>query len=99
MHELGAVSFHPNHLGFWRCAKVLGRRRRNGAPLVAVHHMAQGVVAFTSPEAAERFGERLDEDGHEGVALATLDSHALFRMTGALVLKGSGVASAGGLGH
>jgi len=62
-------------------SKVLGRRRRNGAPLVAVHHMAQGVVAFTSPEAAERFGERLDEDGHEGVALATLDSHALFRMT------------------
>ena len=61
---------------------MLGRRRAGGKALVAVHRMAEGVVAFADEAAAERFGEELEAAGHGDVSLATVDSHQLFRLTG-----------------
>lgn len=47
-----------------------------------MHHIAEGVIAFSSEAAAERFGVALEAGGTDDVSLATVDSHALFRLTG-----------------
>jgi hypothetical protein len=47
-----------------------------------MHRMAEGVVTFASEPAAEMFGEALEAAGTDDVSIATVDSHALFRLTG-----------------
>lgn len=64
-------------------AKVLGHSRRDdGSAVLMMHRMAEGVVTFASEPAAEMFGEALEAAGTDDVSIATVDSHALFRLTG-----------------
>lgn len=63
-------------------AKVMKRRQPDGAALISVNSIADGVLAFEDERAADEFGEMLKADGHSEVGLARCDSHELFRMVG-----------------
>lgn len=63
-------------------SKVLKKQRKNGANLIQVTEMRDGVVVFENAGDAERFGSWLEADGQQKVQLAEVNSHALFRMVG-----------------
>lgn len=62
--------------------QVMKRRQPDGAALIRVNSIADGVLAFEDERAADEFGEMLKADGHPEVGLARCDSHELFRMVG-----------------
>lgn len=59
--------------------RLLGRRRKDGAPLIRCGEMVDGVIAFEDDADAERYGHMLEQGSGGEVRVARCDSHELFR--------------------